>query len=176
MITTTNFTKAYKALNPEQRTAVDTLDGPVMVVAGPGTGKTQTIALRIANILKKTDTDPDAILALTFTESGARAMRERLIGLIGTAAYYCNISTFHSFCLDVIKDNPDSFTIDPSAEPLSDLEKLKLIYKLLDSTAPKELYPVGAPHHYARAILGAVSDLKREGVSPTALRGWIYRE
>ncbi len=176
MITTTNFTKAYKALNPEQRTAVDTLDGPVMVVAGPGTGKTQTIALRIANILKKTDTDPDAILALTFTESGARAMRERLIGLIGTAAYYCNISTFHSFCLDVIKDNPDSFTIDPSAEPLSDLEKLKLIYKLLDSTAPKELYPVGAPHHYARAILGAVSDLKREGVSPTALREILTKE
>ena len=176
MVVSTGFAKAYQALNEEQRIAVDTLDGPVMVVAGPGTGKTQTIALRIANILKKTDTDPDAILALTFTESGARAMRERLIGLIGTAAYYCNISTFHSFCMDVIKDNPDAFVIDPAAEPLSDLEKLKRIYRLLDKTRLNELRPVGAPHHYARAILRAVSDLKREGVSPDELREILREE
>src|SRR3989339_1109487 len=122
------FRTAYKQLNKEQKLAVDTIDGPVMLVAGPGTGKTQTLALRIANILKVTDTPASAILALTFTESGASAMRSRLESFIGSEAYYAQISTFHSFCVETIKDHPDVFTLDPSAEPLSELEKLKLIY------------------------------------------------
>ena len=162
--TTKEFQKAYKALNAEQKKAVDTIDGPVMLVAGPGTGKTQTLALRIANILQKTDTNASSILALTFTESGARAMRTRLSSLIGSEAYYANISTFHAFCIDIIKSYPDVFTLNAAAEPLSDLEKLKLIYSLLDSTPLKFLRPPGAPRHYAKAILGAISDLKREGI------------
>jgi len=64
------FQKLYKGLNAEQKRAVDTVEGPVMVIAGPGTGKTSILTLRIANILEKTDTSPDSILALTFTESG----------------------------------------------------------------------------------------------------------
>jgi len=164
--TSSAFTKAKQDLNEQQRLAVDTLEGPVMVVAGPGTGKTQTIALRIANILKNTDTDPDAILALTFTESGAKAMRERLLSLIGPAAYYVEISTFHSFCTNVIRDNPDYFTLDPSAEPLSELEHLKLIHNLLDHHKLKLIKPINTPYHYARAIANGISNLKREGVSP----------
>jgi len=171
-----HFSQAYRELNPEQKLAVDTLDGPLMVVAGPGTGKTQTIALRIANILKKTDTDPDAILALTFTESGARAMRERLVSLIGTPAYYVNISTFHSFCVGLIRDNPDFFTLDPSAEPLSELERLKLIHQLLDSHKFKTIRPVGAPYHYTKAILGSLGDLKREGVDPKEFAALLAQE
>jgi DNA helicase-2/ATP-dependent DNA helicase PcrA len=170
------FTKAYQALNKEQKKAVDTIDGPVMVVAGPGTGKTQTIALRMANILRQTDMNPDAVLALTFTESGARAMRTRLTEMIGVTAYYCHISTFHSFCIEVIKDNPDHFAIDPNAEPLSELEKLKLMYHLLDHSKLTALRPVGAPRHYVRAVLGAISDLKREGVDPTEFEGLLAKE
>ena len=67
------FEKAYGALNAAQKKAVDTIDGPVMVVAGPGTGKTQVLALRIANILVKTDTDASSILSLTFTRSNCYA-------------------------------------------------------------------------------------------------------
>ena len=161
------YNSALRALNPQQRQAVDTLDGPVMVVAGPGTGKTQTIALRLANILKKTDTNPDSLLTLTFTDSGARAVRARLVDMIGITAYYCHIHTFHSFCSEVIADNPDYFTLNSSAEPMSELEKLKLIYHLLDHSKFSLLRPIGAPRHYARAVLGAISDLKREGVDPT---------
>ena len=62
------FTDAYKTLNKEQKEAVDTTEGPVMVIAGPGTGKTQILTLRIANILLQSDVSPDSILALTFTE------------------------------------------------------------------------------------------------------------
>jgi len=176
MSVSSSFLTAYRALNQEQKAAVDTIDGPVMVVAGPGTGKTQVIALRIANILKSTDTDPDAILALTFTESGARAMRERLVGLIGSPAYYVNISTFHSFCVAVIRDNPDYFTLDPSEDPLSELERLKLVHHLLDISPVKLLRPVGAPYHYARACLSSISDLKREGVNPQELATILIKE
>ena len=72
------FQKFYSQLNPHQKEAVDTIDGPVMVVAGPGTGKTQVLTLRIANILLKQKAKPEEILALTFTESGVSAMRKRL--------------------------------------------------------------------------------------------------
>ena len=89
------FAVAYNKLNPAQKEAVDTIEGPVMVIAGPGTGKTQILTLRIANILKVTDARPENILALTFTEAGARAMRERLHTYIGQAAYRVNIHTFH---------------------------------------------------------------------------------
>src|SRR5579872_2861166 len=94
---TPQFSQAYKNLNPEQKKAVDTIEGPVMVVAGPGTGKTQILTLRIANILLKTDLPPGAILALTFTESAAANMRQRLVSLIGTRGYYVGIATFHGF-------------------------------------------------------------------------------
>jgi len=160
------FQKAYNALNAEQKKAVDTIDGPVMLVAGPGTGKTQTLALRLANIIRQTDTPASSILALTYTESGARAMKSRLAEMIGAEAYYVNIATFHAFCQGVIQDNPDIFTINASSEPLSDLEKLKLIRHLIDHTNLLTLRPAGAPYHYASAITSAISDLKREGVDP----------
>jgi DNA helicase-2/ATP-dependent DNA helicase PcrA len=97
------FDTEYKKLNPAQRDAVDTLDGPVMVIAGPGTGKTQVLALRIANILVKTDTAPSSILSLTFTRSGVTAMRQRLEGYIGTRARDVRITTFHSFAIGLVE-------------------------------------------------------------------------
>ncbi|MDQ5893294.1 MAG: ATP-dependent helicase UvrD/PcrA, partial [Patescibacteria group bacterium] len=106
---TPEFETLYKRLNAAQKKAVDTIEGPVMVVAGPGTGKTSILTLRIANILKKTDTAPENILALTFTESGAYAMRKKLVSIIGTAGYKVNINTFHSFCNEVIKQYPERF-------------------------------------------------------------------
>ena len=81
-----SFEKLLKKLNREQREAVEAIEGPVFVVAGPGTGKTSVLTLRIVNILKKTDTPPDAILALTFSDSGAMAMRRKLSAIIGPAA------------------------------------------------------------------------------------------
>ncbi|HYC83145.1 MAG TPA: UvrD-helicase domain-containing protein, partial [Candidatus Paceibacterota bacterium] len=109
MPTTQAFEEAYEKLNPAQREAVDAIDGPVVVAAGPGTGKTQILALRIANILLQTDTPPSAILALTFTESGVASMRERLVRIIGTPAYKVAINTFHGFCNDAIKRYPEYF-------------------------------------------------------------------
>src|SRR6476619_906902 len=91
------FEALYTQFNPEQKQAVDTIEGPVMVIAGAGTGKTQILTLRIANILAKTQMNPRNVLALTFTDSAAQNMRQRLISIIGATAYGVGIYTFHGF-------------------------------------------------------------------------------
>jgi DNA helicase-2/ATP-dependent DNA helicase PcrA len=99
----------YAKLNQAQKQAVDIIDGPVIVIAGPGTGKTELLSVRTANILQKTDTLPENILCLTFTESGASAMRQRLTEIIGKDAYRVAVHTFHSFGVEVINQNGQFF-------------------------------------------------------------------
>ena len=159
-----DFKSLYSQLNIDQKAAVDAIDGPVMVLAGPGTGKTQVLTMRIANILSMTDTVPDAILALTFTESGVRAMRERLLETLGTTAYYINIHTFHSFASEVIQSNPDEFIISTEIEPLSDLERIHIFKEIFDELTLKILKPFNSPYYYLRTSISKIQDLKREGV------------
>ncbi len=104
-----SFKEQLKTLNDVQRRAVENIDGPMLVVAGPGTGKTHILSLRAAQILIKTDTQPQNILCLTFTDAGARAMRERLQQIIGNEARAFNIHTFHAFCNKVIQENISFF-------------------------------------------------------------------
>src|SRR4051812_17661290 len=100
------FNEEYARLNDQQKQAVDQIEGPVMVIAGPGTGKTQILSARIGKILlSDAGVEPHNILCLTYTNSGAVAMRKRLQGLIGPDAYRVAITTFHAFCNDVIQDN-----------------------------------------------------------------------
>lgn len=174
--TTKEFDEAYKKLNTEQRQAVDTIDGPVMVVAGPGTGKTQTLALRIANILQKTDVLSSSILALTFTDAAATNMRLRLLSMIGETAYSVRISTFHSFCSDIIKDNADIFHVPEHHDSLTELTKYKLIENLLLSSRAHKLRPLNAPALYVPSIISAISDLKREGVMPSDFISLLEQE
>lgn len=173
---TVDFKEAYDKLNVEQRLAVDTIEGPVMLVAGPGTGKTQTLALRIANILQKTDVMPSSILALTFTDSASTNMRMRLLGMIGETAYAVRISTFHSFCTDIIKDNADIFHVPEHHDSLTDLTKYKLVEDLLLSLDSHKLRPLNAPSLFVPDIIKAISDLKREGVSPESFMTHLDQE
>lgn len=161
-----NFQEVYAKLNDKQKEAVDALEGPVLVLAGPGTGKTQILTSRIANILTKTDTAPYEILALTFTESGVRAMRERLRSIIGPTAYDVNIYTFHSFATDVIKSNPSKFIVYGDIEPLSDLERVFIVREILDENDLKMIKPFNATYYYLDAISDKIKTLKREGISP----------
>ena len=160
-----DFAQVFARLNPAQKKAVETIEGPVMVLAGPGTGKTQVLTARIAQILKKTDTQPNAILALTFTESAAKNMRERLVQLIGKTGYYVQISTFHAFCQDVITTHPEYFPIQRESEPLSDLERYELFEQIFTSLDLEYIRPMNMPFHYVKDAIGAISDLKREGVN-----------
>lgn len=127
----TEFEKLYKSLNKAQKQAVDAIDGPVMVVAGPGTGKTQILAARIANILNTTDTQPYGILCLTYTDAGVVAMRERLLSFIGPVAYRINIHTFHSLCNEIIQYNTGYFGYT-GLNPASDLDTIEIIQEIID--------------------------------------------
>jgi DNA helicase-2/ATP-dependent DNA helicase PcrA len=129
---TRHFLEAYQNLNDTQRQAVEAIDGPVLVIAGPGTGKTQILAARIGNILLKTDTRPENILCLTYTDSGTIAMRKRLLQFIGPDAYKVGIFTFHAFCNQVIQENLDYFGFR-ELQPVSQLEQRQLIEKLIDN-------------------------------------------
>lgn len=124
---------AYDKLNIKQREAVDTIDGPVMVVAGPGTGKTQLLAVRIGNILLKTDVFPHNILCLTYTEAGAAAMRARLSQFIGPDAYNVNFYTFHAFCNTIINENPQYFGDFKALQHVSDIEEIEILRELVDN-------------------------------------------
>ena len=126
------FAEEYERLNEKQKQAVNTIDGPVMVIAGPGTGKTQILASRIGKILLETDALPENILCLTYTDAGVVAMRKRLLQFIGPDAYKVNIYTFHAFCNDVIQENLSYFE-KTVLDPISELEKIQLYKELIDS-------------------------------------------
>lgn len=170
------FDRVYKMLNAEQKKAVDAIEGPVMVMAGPGTGKTQVLAARIANILKKTDVSPFNILALTFTEAAAKNMRERVVKMIGKEGYYVQISTFHSFCSEVVRTNPEYFPIDRGSEPLSDLEKYDLFQNIMKDLSLKVLYSLNKPQMYTRDIISAIANLKKESISPGDFEEILQKE
>src|SRR6187401_1601251 len=127
------FDEKLEKLNTQQRKAVEAIEGPVMVIAGPGTGKTEILSLRIGYILKNTDTPPGSILCLTYTDAAATEMRHRLIEYIGPEAYRLQVSTFHSFCNLVIQENPGVFQQARELEPISEIDKFKLLQELIDS-------------------------------------------
>lgn len=131
------FSQQFNALNNTQKEAVNKTEGPVMVVAGPGTGKTQLLAARIGHILKVTDARPYNILCLTYTEAGSIAMRQRLLEFIGPEAYRVGIFTFHAFCNDIIQRNPDYFG-SRELEPVSELENIEILRDLLDKLPSKD--------------------------------------
>jgi DNA helicase-2/ATP-dependent DNA helicase PcrA len=163
------YTEAYKMLNTAQKEAVDTIEGPVMVIAGPGTGKTQILTLRIANILLQTDVLPNNILALTFTESGAKAMRERLLRYIGAAAYRVEVATFHSFSQKLIAKYPDAYPTVIGGQPATDIDRISLIEAILEDKNVSTLRPGGNPEYYVKPLIGMISELKQENISPDNL-------
>lgn len=161
------FEKRYKNLNEGQKQAVDTLDGPVMVVAGPGTGKTELLSIRVANILKSTDALPGNILCLTYTESGALAMRERLAGLIGADAYKVAIHTFHSFGTEIINTYGEYFYQGAYFRPADELSSYEVLQGIFAGLAHDS--PLGAKMNGAYTYLSdaqtAISDLKKSGLT-----------
>ncbi|HRN86336.1 MAG TPA: ATP-dependent DNA helicase [Candidatus Dojkabacteria bacterium] len=172
------FTEEYARLNKEQKEAVDTIEGPVMVIAGPGTGKTQTLALRIANILKITQVNPSNILCLTFTDNGAVEMLSRLTSFIGTDAYKVKISTFHSFCEFVMQSNLEKFPqLVDNSQSIDETDKIKIILEILSKLSVNDpLRNIKNEGLYAKDIIQSISKLKKEGISVEDLRIIIDKE
>lgn len=167
----TPFEEAYQRLNPEQKLAVDTIEGPVMVLAGPGTGKTQILSARIANILQKTDAQPHNILALTFTNAGAKNLQQRVVSLMGTPGYAVKATTFHSFCAEVIEEHGEYFPVArASKDPVSEVDKFTILEEIFRENEFPQLKNPKNPFQYIRDVLGLISDYKREGHTPLSLQ------
>jgi len=147
-----------------------------MVIAGPGTGKTTVLTLRIAQILKETDTPPSGILAITYTEAGVKAMKQKLREIIGGRADEVRIHTFHSFAVSVIRDYPDHFPHLSGTEPMTEIESRSFIEEILESKKFAELRPFGRPDLYIDSILKAISEAKKEANTPEMLKDYALTE
>ncbi len=170
------FEDRLKKLNQEQRRAVEETEGPVMVLAGPGTGKTEIIGMRAANIVKKSHIDPKNILIMTFTESGVKAIKTRLAEIMGPAGYGVNVSTFHGFCNQIISEFPEKFIFARSLKRITDLEAIDAIRSIIDDMKPEHLSTFGDPYYYLKGIRSALSNLKRENVSPDQFESIVNKE
>ncbi|MEY2703391.1 MAG: hypothetical protein RLY43_2030, partial [Bacteroidota bacterium] len=169
-VNSVEFLKKYSGLNKSQKEAVDAIDGPVMVIAGPGTGKTTILSLRIAQILLKTDTKPENILALTFTNSGVVAMRKKLLDYIGDLAYRVNIFTFHSFAEHVIKEFSFYFKELQFARVISDIEKIEIIEEIIKNHSFKDIVSDYDIFASISEIIRAVNEIKKDGLTPDEFR------
>lgn len=157
------YNEEFKRLNEQQKQAVTTTEGPVLVIAGPGTGKTQILAARIANIIQQNDNKAEDILCLTYTDAGAVAMRKRLLQFIGPDAYKVEVLTFHAFCNMVIQDNLDYFGLR-GLDAISELEQIEFVHHIIDSfpkNHPLKRY-TGDVYYETQKLLGLYEQMKRE--------------
>lgn len=169
------FKKEYARLNSAQKQAVDTIDGPLLVVAGPGTGKTQLLSLRVANILKSRDVSPGNILCLTFTNKAATNMRERLQSIIGNAGYQVGVKTFHSFAAEVMNQYPQYFWSGARLAIAPDAVQLHTIDTILRRLPHDNQLSVrfGGRHTNTEKVKDAIKLAKEAGLNPDKLRAII---
>ncbi|MCF7864890.1 MAG: ATP-dependent helicase [Candidatus Pacebacteria bacterium] len=164
------FEDRYKKLNTAQKKAVDTIEGPLLVVAGPGSGKTEILSLRVAKILKEAQILPSNILCLTFTDSAAVNMRDRLSRLIGAEAYRVSIHTFHSFSVDIIQKYPEFFYKGAIFSPADAVSQIGILESIFDSLPHKDLLKSSHPEEgytYLQDVSRVIGYLKKAGITPS---------
>ncbi len=162
--------------NQKQKEAIGHIWGPLLIVAGPGTGKTRIIIERIIHILKHADLKPQNILALTFTESAAATMRKRLKDAIGTDAYRIRITTFHSFCNGIIETYPHYFPHIIGSSHAHEAERIQILHTILQEGEYTILKPQGDPLYYISSIGNGIETLKREGITPEEFSRMVGEE
>jgi DNA helicase-2/ATP-dependent DNA helicase PcrA len=147
-------------LNPAQREAVETIEGPVLILAGPGSGKTRVIAHRVAYLIKVCGVSPHRIMAVTFTNKAAREMEERLKRLIGVALGNLTIGTFHAICARILRRDGKALGIDPRFVIYDEEDQLSLLKKAIQELGldPKQYAP--------RAIASAITAAKSRTMTP----------
>ncbi len=172
----TNFKRFYNELNSDQKRVVDMLEGPLLVLAGPGTGKTQLLSVRAANIIQKKKALPENILILTYTNAASKTMKERLAKTVGLSGYDVEVGTFHSFANSIILDSEEAANYIQERIQITDIEKVKAIEYILDHTEGiLDIRPFNAPYSYADELQKRISELKREGVSPQEFLDYVKR-
>ena len=174
------FEKQYDFLNKEQKQAVDKIYWQVMVVAWPGTGKTQIIWLRTANIILKAQVNPENILITTFTDAWVIAIRKRLLKFLWNDSYKVSVSTIHSFSQDVIKTFPEKFIEYKAWTAIDSVDALEILKnildKLIDEKKVEELTSDFDKYYYLRTIESKISTLKNEWMNPESLQIAINKQ
>jgi DNA helicase-2/ATP-dependent DNA helicase PcrA len=169
-----DFDFIYEGLNTNQKKAVNTIEGCVMVVAGPGTGKTQVLGARVAQILRNTDSSAQNILCLTFTDAATTALRNRLYEFVGSESYKVNISTYHGFCNMVIQEHKDYFGIQ-DLKPVSELEEIEVLREIVDEM-PNE-HPLkrfkGDSYYEVDRLKKLFKLMKKEGWTSTSINKMV---
>lgn len=143
-------------LNERQREAVVTTEGPILIIAGAGSGKTRVLTTKVAYLVQEKKVNPSHILAITFTNKAAKEMKDRVIGMLGSIAYTIPISTFHSFGLQLIKENYEELGYKPNFTIMDSDDTLTIIKKIIKELGydPKEYNP--------KAIRNKISGAKNE--------------
>lgn len=164
------FKEQFGNLNEAQKQVVEEIYGQIMVVAWPGTGKTQIIALRTANIILKSGIAPENILITTFTEAWVIAIKKRLVNFIWTDAYKVKVSTIHSFAQDVITSFPEKFAEEKAWNTIDDIESLEVLTNIIDknikNSTLEQLFTPFDRYMYLRDIKDRIWKLKWEWISP----------
>ena len=150
----TTGSELLEGLNSAQKEAVETVDGPLLIVAGPGSGKTRVITHRIAYLVSEYGINPYNILAMTFTNKAAREMRDRLNRLIGSRSEYMTVGTFHSFCAKLLRWDGQYLGLESNYSIYDADDQIKIVKESM------ELADVDPKRFAPRAVLGTISKAK----------------
>ncbi len=165
-------TDILHGLSPRQQEAVKHENGPLLIVAGPGSGKTRVMAHRVAYLIRERDVAPWRILAVTFTNKAARELRDRCDSLVPESADSLQVRTFHSFCAQVLRTFPESAGLEPGYSIYDEDDQARTVRRVLDELEidQKQFPP--------RALLGAISGAKNRMIGPEAFASTTesYRE
>ena len=157
-------------LNERQLEAIKTLDGPMLVLAGAGSGKTKVLTTKVAYLLESRDISPKNILAITFTNKAAKEMKDRIFSLIGREAFLIQISTFHSFGLKILKENYDLLGYTSNFTILDASDSETVIKKIMKD------YDIDSSKYNYRAIKSTISNNKNEMVSVEEYKKFVYND
>ncbi|HRN96010.1 MAG TPA: ATP-dependent DNA helicase [Candidatus Levybacteria bacterium] len=159
-------------LNPEQKKAVYHGDGPLLIIAGAGTGKTTVITERIKHLISDKKLDPGEILALTFTEKAATEMEERVDRIMPYGYSQLWISTFHSFCDTILREEGIHIGLNPNYKLMTESDSVIFLKKQLFSLKLNYFRPLGNPNKFIEAMLQHFARLQDEDISPTEYLKW----
>jgi DNA helicase-2/ATP-dependent DNA helicase PcrA len=176
-MTSTAFEQAFKLLNPQQKEAVTQIEGPLLVFAGPGTGKTKVLSVRIGHILQQTDVGPGAIICLTFTNTGVQSMKKNLRHLLGPEADKIEVHTYHSFASKLIHwGGFEGFT--PGQTVLTDAQRFMILEKLLTDPSVAGAYLSEKPRSrgFLMSMAEIFSDFKKQDIDNALLNQYIDQE
>ena len=159
-------------LDKNQLEAIKYGKGPLLIIAGAGTGKTTVITQRIKHLILDKKIPPSQILALTFTEKAAFEMQERVDVLMQYGFVNLWIDTFHGFCDRILRDEAHYIGLDPNYKLISESESVLLLRRNIFSLGLRKFKPMGNPTKFLDALLVHFSRLKDEDISPTEYLRW----